>query len=220
MSTEALWRVLSALLPMALALLGASVTLWPPLTYEMKYVWFGIFIVLGFAGSVAVLELQRLTRQNHNRLMRQILGEKNYCYLSVDLSVDGNLLFIDETNTQHFPLLMTATALLRGVNYRLSPVDASRAKRSPPYFSLDGQNPRGFPVHEGSGRSWVGSLPLGDYVIEFEAINGLKFWTEYLSIKRGEGGVVQTIKVEHRRTGEVLLNIIIPQLAQLKMAIL
>jgi len=58
-----------ALLPILLAVLGACVTFWAPSTNTEKWVWFGVFILLGIAAFITVLRERQATRRNHSRVL-------------------------------------------------------------------------------------------------------------------------------------------------------
>jgi hypothetical protein len=51
---------------------------------------------------------------------------------------------------------------------------------------------------------WDGLLFPGEYIIEFEAINGLRHWVEYLTIAENDGERQISVRIEHVATGKTV----------------
>ena len=181
-------RLLSLLTPFFLGLSGAAVTLWTPDTNTAKAIWLGIFALLCIAGMLlAEIERKRSDR-SHRQLLRHISGGDCYCYLTFDP---------DRQNSRgEFYLTMTATGPLHDVNYWISPAAANRNHRHPDYYRYDRRKPHGLAVHKGV-RLWDGRLPPGEWIVEFDATNGLLDWVEYLTVTREDhlSTITQEVRV-------------------------
>ena len=194
-------RMASAAVPVLLALAGATVTLLPPEADVAKGIWLVIFVLLGIAAFISIRQEQRIAARSHRRLLQQITGGDSFCYLTVDPAISNSV--------GGCALIMTATAPLREVNYWISPAEANRDSNNPLYSSVDRRKAFPFPVHEGT-RRWDGMLKPGEYIVEYDATNGLKHWLQYLTISTTDAGTIQEVRIEHPATSRTILDITIP----------
>jgi hypothetical protein len=174
------WDFVNACGPIALALMGAAIALWPQTAEgDARLIWAGAFI---FVGAVSVTAAFR----SSDLLNRLIIGGKNFCYFKIRLP--------DVTDRAGpFQLWMIAPkGPVFDVNYWISPASAKGAN-DPAYGSLDVRKRLHTIIHEG-GRAWDKLLGEGDYLIEFDAKNG--HWNERLRIfVDATGELKQTIKI-------------------------
>jgi hypothetical protein len=187
---------LAIILTILLGLLGAWVTLFPPLTDEAKYVCLGIFALFSFGAALAIRGEQVATKRTHARLLKEVTGGDTYCYFSAAMNCR-------DTNGK-YPLLMNANGPMQGVNYWISPAAAKLDRTDPLYVSIDRRKFAPLVVHQGDGRMWDGALSPGEYIVEFEAINGLRHWVEYLTIAESEEERIISVRIEHVATGKTI----------------
>jgi len=114
-----------------------------------------------------------------------IMGGEHYSYFKI-LPADAKDL------TGRFQLWMIAVGgPVFDLNYWISSLP-SKGASDPTYGSLDVRKPVIQIVHEG-GHAWDRALPVGEYLIEFDAKNG--HWNEILKIFVEDGQLKQSIKV-------------------------
>jgi hypothetical protein len=89
-------------------------------------------------------------------------------------------------------LQLDATGPVFTANYWISNASAKRNANDAAYWSVDQRKPL-IPVITPNNKSIERSLPVGDYVIEFDALNG--HWDQYLSIFYENGKLKQKIRV-------------------------
>ncbi|HEY3638774.1 MAG TPA: hypothetical protein VGK90_11535 [Rhizomicrobium sp.] len=191
------WHWLAIILPLILAVLGICESLFPPNTIETKVGSIVLFVLLGFAAAIAIHEDQRTTKRNHSRLMKAITGGDAFCIFTVDLGMSMR------TDVPCFPFIATASGPLQEVNYWISPASANLNASDDAYFSVWLNLPSLQTIHEGT-RRWWGGLPLGDFYIEFDAINGMRQWVERICIAVLNGQYVQAVEVRNRKTNKIV----------------
>jgi hypothetical protein len=118
-------------------------------------------------------EAARKATINNTAFFRAAEDQKNISENAVRLRLDG-------------------TGQVFALNYWISPASAKQNSKNPEYWTIDHRKPliaSIFPYSSKLDRV----LPLGSYIIEFDALNG--HWVENLSIVRENGTLLQKIKV-------------------------
>ena len=192
---DALWDGIALALPIALAIMGAVLTIWPPdPDGKGRLIWLAAFLVVGIASLVATL---RASRTATRRIEELTTGGENFCFFRVQPSELRK-------SASEFQLWLQATGPVYDINYWISPASAKRNGRSADYMSIDHRKML-LPVVYKGPRAWDRTLPLGDYFIEFDGRNGT--WVERLTLALAEGIVSQRIQVTDELTGRQRINI-------------
>jgi hypothetical protein len=97
-------------------------------------------------------------------------------------------------------LRLDASGPVLTLNYWISNASAKRNANDPAYWSVDQRKPL-IPVVYPNTEDIERLLSPGDYIIEFDALNG--HWVEYLSIYLEDGKIKQKIRVTNSK-GELL----------------
>jgi len=179
---ERLLNVFAVFGPVVLAGMGIFIALWPPNPDgNARYYWLGAFIAIGLASAIGTYRVSI----SKSDLSEMILGGEHFCYFKIRPTDAANL-------EGPFQLWMIAPdGPVYDLNSWISPASAASAS-DPAYGSLDVRKPLVPIVHEG-GHAWDKTLPLGEYLIEFDAKNG--HWNEVLRIFVRQGKLTQSIRV-------------------------
>lgn len=78
------------------------------------------------------------------------------------------------------------------INYWISDMVAQRNANDPRYWSIDQRKPL-IAIADPTQKVFKRALPVGNYIIEFDALNG--HWNEYLSIYLENGKLKQKIHI-------------------------
>ena len=198
---ETVWPWLSAILPLVLAVLGVAVTFFPPLTDENKYIWLGVFVILGFAAFLATRQEQLSTKRAHAHLLKSITGGDGYCYFVPLVSGNGmcrplTLLLV---NNGEFPLYDMKFSVKQNPWRIATEAEMVQILLSPSLHAKDYGT-----VHKGAAIMGY-ALPEkpGNYQIDIVTRNGR--FSEIIQVIRKGGTLVPRLRVHNDTHGKAEL---------------
>ncbi len=152
---------------------------------------------MGIKPSANVVEITPKAILETLEAQRKLLIDRtlnNYAYFKLEDNA--------QVNSGLVKLWLDSSGPVFTVNYWISNASAKHNANDPAYWSVDHRKPL-IPIINPNTKEIERSLPVGDYIIEFDGLNG--HWDESLSIYMENGKPKQKIRVTNSK-GELLYD--------------